>query len=425
MPLSLSGIAVSRGIAIGRARLQQHGQMDIVEYVLPLAHIDDEVRRFEQAVAAARRQLETLRAKIPADTPQDIAAFIDTHLLMLDDSMLSSIPAELIRQHRCNAEWALKLQQDALVQAFDAMDDPYLRTRRDDVEHVVQRIQRILQHAEQQPGAVEIDGEEARVVVAVDLSPSDMVLLQQHNVAAIVTERGGPLSHMAIMARSLGIPAIVGVHHVHQYIRDGEPVVVDANNGALLCGLEQKDIAQFTRARRSERKARRELGKLRDEASCTLDGTEITLHANIELYEDIAAMRRAGAHGVGLYRTEFLYMNRATPPDEEEQLRVYRSTIRRLQGAPLTIRTLDLGADKGVSNDSISCSNSALGLRAVRLCLKEPELFRPQLRAILRASAYGPVRLLIPMLTNLGELRQVLELVDELKRELTREKKRF
>ncbi|MCW9088184.1 MAG: phosphoenolpyruvate--protein phosphotransferase, partial [Gammaproteobacteria bacterium] len=154
-------------------------------------------------------------------------------------------------------------------------------------------------------------------------------------------------------------------------------------------------------------------------------GTEITLHANIELYEDIAAMRRAGAHGVGLYRTEFLYMNRAAPPDEEEQLRVYRSTIRRLQGAPLTIRTLDLGADKGVSTDSISCSNSALGLRAVRLCLKEPELFRPQLRAILRASAYGPVRLLIPMLTNLGELRQVLELVDELKRELTREKKRF
>ena len=425
MPLSLSGIAVSRGIAIGRARIQQHGQMDIVEYVLPAAHVEAEVRRFEAAVSVARQQLQTLRSRIPADTPADIAAFIDTHLLMLEDGMLSSVPAELIRQHQCNAEWALKLQQDALVQVFDAMDDPYIKTRRDDVEHVVQRIQQILLHAEKQPGAVESEAEESRVVLAVDLSPSDMVLLHQHNVAAIVTERGGPLSHMAIMARSLGIPAIVGVPHVHQYVRDGEKVVVDANNGTLLCGLEAQDIEHFARAQRKERRAKRELGKLRDEEACSVDGVAITLHANIELHEDIAAMRRAGAHGVGLYRTEFLYMNRERPPTEEEQLRTFRHTLKRLQGAPLTIRTLDLGADKGGIPGSISSTNPALGLRAVRLCLKEPELFRPQLRAILRASAYGPVRLLIPMLTNLGELQQVLGMIDELRTELRQEKRRF
>lgn len=425
MPLSLFGIAVSRGTATGKARIQQHGQMDIVEYVLPAAHIEDEVRRFESAVATARQQLKTLRSKIPPNTPQDIAAFIDTHLLMLNDSMLSRAPAELIRRHHCNAEWALKLQQDALVQVFDAMDDAYLKTRRDDVEHVVQRIQQILLHAEKQPGAIESDQDEAKIVLAVDLSPSEMVLLHHHNVAAIVTERGGPLSHTAIIARSLGIPAIVGVPHVHLYIREGEEIVVDANNGTLLCGLEKRDIAHFSRLQRKERRAKQELSKLKDEAARTRDGVDISLHANIELFEDIAAMRRAGAHGVGLYRTEFLYMNREQPPDEEEQFITYRNTIKRLRGASLTIRTLDLGADKEVIAGSSSCTNPALGLRAIRLCLKEQELFRPQLKAILRASAYGPVRLLLPMLTNLGELQQTLELLQEVKRELQREKRRF
>lgn len=425
MPLSFSGIAVSRGIAIGKARIQQHGQLDIVEYVLPAAHIDDEVRRFEHAVDLARQQLHTIRAQIPAETPQDIAAFIDTHLLMLDDTALSTAPADLIRQHRCNAEWALKLQQDALVQVFDAMDDPYIKTRRDDVEHVVHRIQHLLLDEEQPPAGVESEQDESRIVFAVDLSPGDMVLLHNQNVAAIVTERGGPLSHTAILARSLGIPAIVGVHHVHQYLRDGEMVVVDANNGTLLCNLDNTALGYYERLQRKERKAQRELRKLKDEPSRTLDGVDITLHANIELSDDIAAMRRAGAHGVGLYRTEFLYMNRETPPGEEEQFETYRHTIRRLKGAPITIRTLDLGADKEAIPGSISCTNPALGLRAIRLCLKEPELFQPQIRAILRASAYGPVRLLIPMLTTPGELCQTLALIEEQKQSLQREGKRF
>jgi phosphotransferase system enzyme I (PtsI) len=425
VPLSLSGIAVSRGIAIGRARIQQHGQTDIVEYVLPQAHIEDEVRRFQHAVEAARRHLRDIRAQIPSDTPRDIAAFIDTHLLMLDDGTLSSVPAELIRERHCNAEWALKLQQDALVQVFDAMDDPYLRTRRDDVEHVVHRIQQILLHEEHPPVAIESDQDEARIVLAVDLSPSDMLLLHHHNVAAIVTERGGPLSHTAILARSLGIPAIVGIPHAHQYVRDGEQVVVDANRGAILCGLDQRDLEFYQRLQRGERKQQRALRKLKNEPARSLDGVPITLHANIELSEDITAMRHAGADGVGLYRTEFLYMNRERPPDEEEQVRVYRNTLKRVKGAPVTIRTLDLGADKEVVPGSSSCTNPALGLRAIRLCLQEPELFRPQLRAILRASAYGPLRLLIPMLTTPSELGQVLALIDEIKQELQDEGKRF
>ena len=425
MPLSLPGIIVSKGIAIGKARVQQHGQLDIVEYVLPQEYIEDEIARFNHALLSARKQLKTIRAQIPGDTPRDIAAFIDTHLLMLEDAALSSVPIELIREHRCNAEWALKLQQDALVQVFDAMEDPYLRTRRDDVDHVVHRIQQILLHEDHLPSAVESDRAEPRIVIAVDLAPGDLVLLHNHNIAAIVTERGGPLSHTAILARSLGIPALVGVSHVHQYIGNDELLVVDANNGALLTGLDANALAYYRRQHRGERRAQRELQQLKGEPALTLDNVTITLRANIELSEDITAMRRVGADGVGLYRTEFLFMNRDTYPSEDEQFQVYRHTVKRLKGAPLTIRTLDLGADKEIIPGSTTCTNPALGLRAIRLCLQEPELFRPQLRAILRASAYGPLRILIPMLTTPEEIPQVLGLIESVKAELKREKMRF
>lgn len=425
MPLSLPGLVVSKGIAIGRARVQQHGQLDIVEYVLPEENIEEEVTRFCHALASAREQLKTVRAQIPGNTPRDIAAFIDTHLLMLEDEALSLVPIDIIRQQRCNAEWALKLQQDALVQVFDTMEDPYLRTRRDDVDHVVHRIQQILLHEEQSPSALGSDREEARIVVAVDLAPSDVVLLHGHHIAAIVTERGGPLSHTAILARSLGIPALVGVNHVHQYIHNDEPLVVDANNGAVLIGLDDSALTFYRRAQKAERRAQRNLVQLRDEPAESRDRITITLRANIELSEDLSAMRRVAADGVGLYRTEFLFMNRDAPPDEAEQYQTYRHTVKRLKGAPLTIRTFDLGADKELIPGSSSTTNPALGLRAIRLCLKEPEMFRPQLKAILRASAYGPVRLLIPMLTSATEIPQVLSHINRAKEELIQEKRRF
>jgi len=425
VPLSLPGLVVSKGIAIGRARVQQHGQLDIVEYVLPEEYIEEEVTRFQQALERARQQLKSIRARIPGNTPRDIASFIDTHLLMLEDEALAVAPLEIIRQHRCNAEWALKLQQDALVQVFDAMEDPYLRTRRDDVDHLVHRIQQFLIHAEHPQSTFGSDREEARIVIAVDLAPSDIVLLHSHHIAAIVTERGGPLSHTAILARSLGIPALVGVNHVHQYLHNDELLVVDANNGAVLSGLDESALAFYRRAQKSERQARRALRQLKDEAAISRDHVTITLRANIELHEDINAARGVAADGVGLYRTEFLFMNRDSAPGEEEQFKTYRSTVRRLQGAPLTIRTLDFGADKELVPGSTSATNPALGLRAIRLCLKEPELFRPQLRAILRASAYGPIRLLIPMLTSASEIPQVMAHIETVKAELARERKRF
>lgn len=423
MPQALHGIGVSRGIAIGKVRILQHGQVDLLEYTISPEQIDHEIFRFRSALTLARAQLHELRQRIPQGTPVDIAAFIDTHLLMLEDAPLSREPEEIIRNQLCNAEWALKLQQDALVQVFEAMDDPYLRTRCDDVEHVVRRVVNLLMN--KGGSEHEIDDGEPRIVLAADISPSDLVQLHQQRIAALVTERGGPLSHTAILARSLGIPAIVGVPRVHQYLREDELVVVDGRQGALLTGLDAKGLEFYRKLQRGEQKARIELRKLKDKPSVTLDGVSINLQANIELPEDIAAMRKVGAAGVGLYRTEFLFMNRTTPPDEEEQYQVYRHTVKRMNGAPLTIRTLDLGADKEMIPGQANCRNPALGLRAIRLCLKEPELFRPQLRAILRASAHGPVKLLIPMLTSISELRPIRQLLAEVRRELVAENHRF
>jgi phosphotransferase system enzyme I (PtsI) len=423
MPQALHGIGVSRGIAIGKVRILQHGQVDLLEYTISPEQIDHEISRFRSALTQARAQLHELRQRIPQGTPVDIAAFIDTHLLMLEDAPLSREPEEIIRNQLCNAEWALKLQQDALVHVFEAMDDPYLRTRCDDVEHVVRRVVNLLMN--KGGSEHEIDDGEPRIVLAADISPSDLVQLHQQRIAALVTERGGPLSHTAILARSLGIPAIVGVPRVHQYLREDELVVVDGRQGALLTGLDAKGLEFYRKLQRGEQKARIELRKLKDKPSVTLDGVSINLQANIELPEDIAAMRKVGAAGVGLYRTEFLFMNRTTPPDEEEQYQVYRHTVKRMNGAPLTIRTLDLGADKEMIPGQANCRNPALGLRAIRLCLKEPELFRPQLRAILRASAHGPVKLLIPMLTSISELRPIRQLLAEVRRELVAENHRF
>jgi phosphotransferase system enzyme I (PtsI) len=425
MTVALLGIGVSKGTAIGRARIIQHGQVEVLEYALPARLVDDEVARFRAALEAAKQQLRSIRERVPAGTPQDLASFIDTHLLMLEDHTLSKGTEEIIRTRQCNAEWALKLQKDAVVRVFESMDDPYLSSRRDDVEHAVSRVQHILLDQDRHQH-LEAGGEEGRIILADELSPAELVLLHHQKIAGFVTERGGPISHTAILARSLAIPAAVGVPRPDLGVHEDEMVVLDGAQGVLLAGLAEADLAYYRRRQQAERRHRNELRKLRDLPAVTRDGVTIDLHANVELPEDVAAMRRAGATGVGLFRTEFLFMNRSTAPDEEEQFDVYRQMLRKTRGSVLTIRTLDLGADKPVGPFSeFAGPNPALGLRGVRLCLKEAELFTPQLRAILRASAFGPVRVLVPMLTNLAEVRQVLQLVDEMKQALVREGQRF
>jgi len=421
MGLTLTGVGVSRGIAIGNAYLLQPEAPEIIEYALPEHLVADEVTRFKAALDTARQQLSAIRKQIPRGTPADIAAFIETHVLMLEDSALTDAPVKLIKTQRCNAEWALKQQRDILVSVFEAMDDPYLRTRKDDVDHVVNRIQRILLNQPAHPLEFSDDRLKGVIIVTGDISPADLLLMQHQGVAAFITEAGGPTSHTTILARSLGIPAIIGVAHARRNIPPGSRLIMDGQQGTVLVDSDAKSMRYFRSKQREDKRHLAALSRFKKQPAVTRDGWSITLRANVELPEDTQAIKRTAAAGVGLYRTEFLFMNRPNIPDEEEQLRAYVSIARAARGAPVTIRTLDLGADKmpgGRQQIAPSTTHSALGLRAIRLCLKEPSLFRPQLRAILRASAYGRVRMMIPMLSSLPELLQVLQLVQDVKNEL-------
>jgi phosphotransferase system enzyme I (PtsI) len=421
MTLALTGIGIAtqRSVAIGAVALLQRGPVRVAPRAVADHEIELEVTRLRTAITTAGAQLLETRSRIPVATPPDIAEFIDTHLLMLGDRTVFGAVEDLIRRECCAAEWAIQVRRDALVQVFDAMADPYLRTRRDDLDHVVTRVQKILL-LQEDDAPPDLHG---KVIVAVDLTPSDTLLMRERGVAGFVTEYGGPMSHTAILARSLGIPAVVGVRRATEYLRRGETVVLDSTAGTVLAGCDADLIASFRDRLEAERDRAQALRQLRHAPAVTADGQPCWLMANIELPEDLQAAKENGAVGVGLYRTEFLYMNRADLPSEEEQFEAYRGVVQALDGIPVTIRTLDLGADKTVDGCSVempAACNPAMGLRAIRLCLKEPELFRTQLRAILRASAFGPIRLMLPMLTNVWEVMKARALVEDCMRELRR-----
>jgi phosphotransferase system enzyme I (PtsI) len=423
--LALHGTGVSDGVAIGKAFVLQRELPEIPEYVIPREYIEEEVARFQRAVEASRRQLMTIREHIPANAPPEATSFLDAHLLMLDDKMISQAPIEAIRNQQYNAEWALKTQSEILSAIFEQMDDHYLRNKKTDVNQVVNRIQRNLLQQNYDEHEKIAEGE---IVVADDLTPADTVMLKHNRVRAFVTSLGGPISHTAILARSLGIPAIVAAHSASRYVSSGEELIVDGKRGMLIIAPDRSIVDEYRRRQKDIARKKRELNRLRTSRAITRDRHRIALLANIELPADVRAAAQAGADGIGLYRTEFLFMNRPEPPNEEEQFRAYTKVIKSLPGKPVTIRTLDLGADKQVDGGRAGTAitvNPALGLRAVRLCLHDTSLFRPQLRAILRASAFGKVRMMIPMLSGQEELFQVLDLIEETKSDLKRERIKF
>jgi phosphoenolpyruvate-protein phosphotransferase (PTS system enzyme I) len=434
MTFTLQGIGASKGIAIGKVHVIQRGQPEIHEYTVWPRLVQKEVARFEAALDVARGQLQAVMAQLATDGPTeasvnaDVSAFIDTHLLMLDDAAVTTAVAELIRERRCNAEWALKIQRDAVVSVFEAMDDPYLRARKDDIDQVVRRVQHILLE-QVSPHQERGDGRLAgRVVFADDLSPADMVLMHRQGIAGFLAEYGGSNSHTAILARSLRIPAIAGLHQARQYLRDDELVVVDGRQGILVVDPDDAMVRHYRRRQREIHRYRAARSKMRRAPAITRDGQPVVLQANVELPGDIDAATQVGAEGIGLYRTEYLFMNRPSAPDEEEQYAAYSTIVKALRGGVVTIRTLDLGADKQVDGSrpgAPTTLNPALGLRAVRLCLREPALFRPQLRAILRASVHGKVRLMVPMLSSIHELHQVLRILEDCRRELIKRNEPF
>ena len=423
MNFVLHGHSVSPGITIGRAHLVSSARLEVAHYEVPQAEVETEIARFEAAVGKVREELEEVDKQIPADAPAEFGAFVDLHQMILSDPSLSKIPMQLIRERHCNAEWALIQQMESLVGQFDAIDDPYLKERKADITQVVERVLKALLG---KPGTVvpDLTDETQLIVVAHDLSPADMLLFKQHAFGGFVTDIGGVTSHTAILARSLNIPAIVGLHHARHMIRENDLLIVDGLQGVLIVDPDAIVLAEYQLRQSQHELERKKLKRLKKTPAASLDGIPIELFANIELPQDMAEVLENGAQGIGLFRTEFLFMNRKSLPDENEQFEAYREVTRAMEGKPVTIRTLDIGADKALQNgaagEAMAMPNPALGLRAIRYCLSEPQMFLGQLRAILRASHYGRIRLLIPMLAHAHEIDQTLALIREAKASLDR-----
>ena len=418
MSFTMHGTAICGGIAIGHALLHSHTRLEASYHLVPPHQIAAEVARFDVALAKTSAEFQRVKQNIPSNAPPEFEAFIDVHLMILNDAMLAKAPREIIEREQCNAEWALKLQVDQLLEQFDAIEDGYLRERRADVLQVVERIMHALGG---EPGyaAPEAQIDRNTILVAHDLSPADVLQFKQHQFASFVTDLGGTTSHTAVVARSLNIPSIAALHHARSLIRENEMLIVDGTQGVIIVDPDPQVLSDYRLRQHQFDLERQKLRRLRSTRAATLDGVLIDLHANIELPDDVVEVDDAGATGIGLFRTEFLFMNRDTLPDEDEQFEAYRKVVEAMRGRPVTIRTYDLGADKHIDGmDRPTLQNPALGLRAIRLCLTEPQRFQIQLRAILRASHYGKVRLLIPMLSCGGEVEQTLHQLDIAKRSL-------
>lgn len=422
---SMHGVGVSSGIAIGHAHLISHALLEVVHFKIEGTAVAAEVQRFERAIQIVKDDLEHLKAQLPKNAPAELAAFINTHLAMLSDKSLSEAPKRIIANELCNAEWALKQQMDEIVAQFDAIEDAYLRERKHDVVQVVERIIKVLLGRHQMAASEKIQQarqERAMILVAHDISPADALQFKHHQFAAFITDVGGVTSHTAILARSLNIPSIVALQRARDLINDGELMIVDGSEGVVIVNPDPEVLAEYQLKQHQWQLAQQKLQRIKTTKAVTIDGVAIDLLANIEVPEDVVSAKAAGASGVGLYRTEFLFMNRSEMPDEQEQFEAYRHVAEAMKGHAVTIRTLDIGADKPLNAEEIvTATNPALGLRAVRYCLSEPQIFHTQFRALLRASHYGQVKILIPMLSNLGELRQAKLLLQRAKDSLRRE----
>src|SRR2546429_2466470 len=427
MSFVLHGIGVTGGIAIGRAQLVSHATLEVAHYTIRADQVPAEIARLTQAIHAVQKELEGLHgAMTSGDAPAEFGAFLDVHWMILTDPTISETPKRMIAELHCNAEWALTQQMGVLVEQFDAIEDPYLRERRADVVQVVERVLKVL--LGKPSGVRPASAEEQPILVAHDLSPADVIQFKSHHFAAFLTDLGGVTSHTAIVARSLNVPAVVATHNARTLIRENEMLIVDGGRNVVIVNPDRSVLAEY-RLRQDELELEwQKLRRLRTTPATTLDDHKVELMANIELPDDLEQSLENGATGVGLFRTEFLFLNRDGLPSEDEQFEAYRAVAAGMKGQPVTIRTFDLGADKhkeGLDGLTRVAPNPALGLRAIRFCLAEPRLFLTQLRAILRASRYGKVKILLPMLSSVGEIEQSLVLIAQAKESLREQKVRF
>ena len=434
MTFSVHGLAVARGIAIGRAVLVASSRVDVAHYFIEPAQVDAEIERVRRGRNAVVEELHRLQADMPADAPHELGALLDVHLMLLQDEDLTGGVKHWITERLYNAEWALTTQLEVIARQFDEMEDDYLRERKADLEQVVERVLRHMKgvaspvappvssprRKTQQDLLLDDTIDVPLVLVAHDLSPADMLQFKQSVFAGFVTDVGGTTSHTAIVARSMGIPAVVGARAASQLVRQDDWVIIDGDAGVMIVDPSPIVLAEYGFRQRQAELERERLSRLRHTPAITMDGQKIELLANIEQPADAAIAVHAGAVGVGLFRSEFLFMGHSGKlPGEDEQYQAYRQAIDGMQGLPVTIRTIDVGADKPLDKThKDSHLNPALGLRAIRWSLADPSMFRTQLRAVLRAAAHGKVNLLFPMLAHTSEIQQTLAQVDLARAEL-------
>ena len=433
MSFQVFGLPVSRGVAIGRAVLVASSRVDVAHYFIDDERVDAEIERLRDARDLVANELSVLQRDLPADAPGELSALLDVHLMLLHDETLTGATKQWIRERHYNAEWALSAQLEVLARQFDEMEDEYLRERKADLEQVVERLLSAMARGPVSsfapaPGVRPRDfaGEDPLVLVANDIAPADMLQFKRSVFTGFITDVGGKTSHTAIVARSMDIPAVVGAREASRIIRQDDWVVIDGDAGIVIVDPSAIVLEEYRFRQRQSELGRERLARLRHTPAVTLDGERVELLANIEMPSDAIAALEAGAVGVGLFRSEFLFMNRGGElPGEDEQFEAYRTAVEAMKGLPVTIRTVDIGADKPLDRMSANelrhehALNPALGLRAIRWSLSEPGMFRQQLRAILRASAYGKVKVLIPMVAHLSEVRLTLEALARARQQLS------
>ncbi|MFL2980201.1 MAG: phosphoenolpyruvate--protein phosphotransferase [Methylophilaceae bacterium] len=417
---NLHGVSVSNGIAIGKAHLISNALLEVVHFQLNANEVLKEIKRLSNAINEVKKDLLKIKKQLKNNSSEEFLAFIDTHLMILNDKNLSEKSKKIISKDKCNAEWALKKQMDFIINKFEQIEDEYIKERKNDVIQVVERILKVLLGHPNQTN--QINNESSTILVAHDISPADALQFKKHQYAAFLTDVGGSTSHTAILARSLNIPSIVALQNARSLIKNNEQIIVDGNQGIVIINPSKDILEEYQDRQNLWKIEQKKLTKIKNIQCKTLNNERIELLANIEVPSDITSVNKNKASGIGLFRTEFLFMNRKELPDEEEQFKIYRSVVRAMKDKTVVIRTLDSGADKLTSADTAISSNPALGLRAIRLCLSEPQLFNIQLKAILRASKFGKIKILIPMLSSLPELRQTKLLIERAKQSLDNKK---
>ena len=421
----MKGIGVSSGIVIGQAYIMERGIIEPSQYCyLEASETEKEIERFEQAVQLSRDQLLRIKKKMEKDgRGKEHILIIDAHLMILQDNMLINDTIKVIKKERVNAEWAIKSVLKDIKEYFDKMDDSYLRERSMDIEHIVNRVLLNLMGRAHESVA---DLKTPVIVIARDLTPADTAQMVKGTVLGFLTDVGGRTSHTSIMARSLEIPAIVGLENITRRAEPNDTIIVDGTTGTVIINPSDSVVEVYRKRKERYENYGKALFHYKNLPSETIDGRRLSLMGNMEIVEEIDALIEHGAEGIGLYRTEFLYLNRKDLPTEEEHIKAYRKVVKRMAPEPVIIRTLDIGGDKLLAGmDQAPEINPAMGLRAIRFCLKNVDIFKTQLRGILRASAYGKIKIMFPMISGIEEIRRAKAHLEEAKDELRAEGKAF